>query len=200
MWGSNGAQRRTGFGATDIWKIRPDGTGATKIVDGADPYHNWGAPGHAAAPQRRDRARADARGAQARRACCCRGEGVEGAEITLDASASKPGADEAAISKYEWDLDGDGVYTDAEGVAPKTTFRDEGTYSVGVLVTDATGKSSTATAEVTVTNAAPDDHRGARRRRRAGELQRAGSAIRARATTSRQGVLGRLRTPVRRCR
>ena len=48
--------------------------------------------------------------------------GVEGAEITLDASASKPGADDAAITSYGWDLDGDGVYTDADGVAPKTTL------------------------------------------------------------------------------
>ena len=155
VWGSNKERSgATGFGATDIWKIRPDGTGATKIVDGANPYHNWEHPdvqprrGVAPEPEPTlEERKPDARAAAA--------AGVEGAEITLDASASKPGADEAAISKYEWDLDGDGVYTDAEGVAPKTTFGDEGTYSVGVLVTDATGKSSTATAEVTVTNAGP---------------------------------------------
>ena len=63
--------------------------------------------------------------------------GEEGTAITLDASASKPGADDAAIASYAWDLDGDGVYTDAVGATPKATFPDEGTYPVSVLVTDA---------------------------------------------------------------
>ena len=35
VWGSNKDRSgATGFGATDLWKIRPDGTGAQKIVDG----------------------------------------------------------------------------------------------------------------------------------------------------------------------
>ena len=155
VWGSNKERSgATGFGATDIWKIRPDGTGATKIVDGANPYHNWEHPdvqprrGVAPDPEPTlEERKPDARVAAA--------TGAEGAETTLDASASKPGADDAAITSYGWDLDGDGVYSDAEGVAPKTTFHDDGTYTVGVLVTDANGKTATATAEVTVTNAGP---------------------------------------------
>ena len=155
VWGSNKERSgATGYGATDIWKIRPDGTGATKIVDGAEPVPQLGAPGRAAAPRRRARARADARGAQARRPRRRRGR-CRGREITLDASARSRAPTTPRSSSYEWDLDGDGVYTDAEGVAPKTTFHDEGTYAVAVLVTDAKGKSATATAEVTVTNAAP---------------------------------------------
>ena len=36
VWGSNKDRSgATGFGATDLWRIRPDGTGAQKIVDGA---------------------------------------------------------------------------------------------------------------------------------------------------------------------
>ncbi len=35
VWGSNKDRSgATGFGATDLWRIRPDGTGAQKIVDG----------------------------------------------------------------------------------------------------------------------------------------------------------------------
>ena len=156
LWGSNKERGgATGYGATDIWKMRPGRHGRGKIVDGADPTDNsWSARtcSRAAAsrpsPSRRSRsASPEARVAAA--------SGVEGAEITLDASGSKPGADDAAITTYEWDLDGDGVYTDAEGVAPKTTFPDEGTYTVSVLVTDAKGEPATATAEVTVTNAGP---------------------------------------------
>jgi hypothetical protein len=154
VWGSNkdngGA---TGFGSTDIWKIRPDGTGAQKIVETGEKHfyrfpHIQPRRGVAPEPEPTlEERKPDARVAAA--------TGVEGAEITLDASASKPGADDAALVKYEWDLDGDGVYTDAEGVAPKTRFTDDGEFTVGVLVTDANGKSATATAEVKVTNAGP---------------------------------------------
>jgi hypothetical protein len=155
LYGSNKDRGgATGYGATDIWKIRPDGTGATKIVDGAAPYHNWEHPdvqprrGVAPDPEPTlGERKPDARVAAA--------AAVEGAEIALDASGSRPGADDAALVSYEWDLDGDGVYTDAEGLAPRTTFDDDGTYTVGVLVTDAAGKSATASAEVTVSNAAP---------------------------------------------
>ena len=81
--------------------------------------------------------------------------GVEGTQLALDASASKPGDDDAAIASYTWDLDGDGTYTDAEGATPKVSFPDEGSYPVGVLVTDVSGRSATARADVNVTNAAP---------------------------------------------
>jgi PKD repeat protein len=154
IWGSNKDRGgATGFGSTDIWRIRPDGTGAQKIVD-AGPSHFYRFPdvqplrGVAPEPEPTlSERKPDARVAAA--------TGVEGAQITLDASGSRPGADDAAITSYGWDLDGDGVYTDAEGVAPKTSFEDEGTYTVAVLVTDAAGKAATATAEVTVTNAGP---------------------------------------------
>ena len=154
VWGSNKDNGGgTGFGSTDIWKIRPDGTGAQKIVEAGESHFYRDPdvqPRRGVAPEPEptlEERKPDARVAAA--------TGVEGAEITLDASGSKPGADKAAITSYGWDLDGDGVYTDAEGVAPKTRFNDDGTFTVGVLVTDANGKSATATAEVKVTNAGP---------------------------------------------
>ena len=77
----------------------------------------------------------------------------EGIALALDASGSTdPGQD---IVLYEWDLDGDGTYDDATGVT--TTFASEadGTFMVGVRVTDDAGDSDTATAQVTVNNVAP---------------------------------------------
>ena len=73
VWGSNKDRSgSTGFGATDLWRIRPDGTDAKKIVDGkafgnaGTGFMNFEAPDVSrcgASPG----ARADPRGAQARR-------------------------------------------------------------------------------------------------------------------------------------
>jgi len=157
IWGSNKDRSgATGFGATDLWRIRPDGTGAQKIVDGkALGNLNFEAPdvqparGLAPDPEpTREELKpvADAGGAYS---------GAEGAAVALDARASKPGEDGAAIAAYAWDLDGDGAYDDADGAQPHATFPDEGAYPVAVQVTDAAGRVATATAEVAVTNAAP---------------------------------------------
>ena len=81
--------------------------------------------------------------------------GAEGATVALDARGSKPGAGGEAIAAYAWDLDGDGAYDDATARSRTTTFPDEGTYAVAVQVTDAAGRVATATAEVTIANAAP---------------------------------------------
>ncbi|HYH67256.1 MAG TPA: PKD domain-containing protein, partial [Urbifossiella sp.] len=89
---------------------------------------------------------------------------TEGEALTLDASASTDV--EGGALAYAWDLDGDGQYDDATGVAPTLTWAqlvasgiaDDGTYTIGLRVTDADPDgvlSATATAAVTVLNAAP---------------------------------------------
>jgi hypothetical protein len=78
-----------------------------------------------------------------------------GDPIALDASGST--ADLATISKYEWDLDGDGTYETDTGTDPKTstTYLARGTRTVGVRVTTDRGGAATTTAEVDVRAAAP---------------------------------------------
>jgi PKD repeat protein len=74
----------------------------------------------------------------------------DGSPVTLTATASDPDPG-GSITKYEWDLNGDGTFeTDTLGVsATFTTFPGPGTYTVRVRVTDADG--ATAVAPVTVT-------------------------------------------------
>ncbi|MDA0167841.1 PKD domain-containing protein [Solirubrobacter taibaiensis] len=148
-WASS---RDRGGYAFDIWKMRPDGTGAVKVLDGGDEGHSWACvdvqPRRGAAPE----PTLEQRDPVARAAAA---SGQEGAPIALDATGSTPGADDAAITAYGWDLDGDGTYTDATGATPTATFPDEGTYTVSVLVTDARGRTATATSDITVENAKP---------------------------------------------
>jgi hypothetical protein len=132
----------------ELWKMHPDGTGATKLIGTTAMSLDWPAVqplrGVAADPE-------PTREQRLPQAAAADATGVEGEEIALDASASKPGADGAAIVATKWDTDGDGVFSDPATVR----FPDEGSYPVSVLVTDATGQSATASATVTVTNAAP---------------------------------------------
>jgi len=77
----------------------------------------------------------------------------EGDSVTLDASGSSDPDDNIVL--YEWDLDDDGEYDDATGVTTDVVFDDNGTFTVGLRVTDEFGESDTDTAEVTVDNVAP---------------------------------------------
>ncbi len=79
--------------------------------------------------------------------------GSEGTAITLDASASHD--PDGAIASYDWDLDNDGQYDDASGVTTTFTRTADGTYTIGLRVTDNRGDTDTASTSVTVANVAP---------------------------------------------
>jgi len=80
----------------------------------------------------------------------------EGTAFMLDASASA--SLNGAISLYEWDLDGDGVY---ELSGPDATlthrFMDDGVYNVVLAVTDEAGFGSVYDTPITVLNTPPYD-------------------------------------------
>lgn len=76
----------------------------------------------------------------------------EGGSVTLDASGS---TDDQGIVSYAWDLDDDGSFDDATGSAPVFTPANDGVFPVSVRVTDTTGQTDTAGADVTVANLAP---------------------------------------------
>ncbi len=115
---------------------------------------------------------------------------------------SKPGADEAAIAVVRLGPRRRRRRTPTpRASAPKTSFPDEGTYSVGVLVTDADGGSrdgdgrgdrSPTPARRSPTRASTT----ASRRASAPRISRPGRGRR----SDRQGLLERLRRPARRCR
>ena len=78
-----------------------------------------------------------------------------GGSLTLDAGDScDPNADNGdSIVSYEWDLDNDGAFDDAEGVTPAVTANTVdalglGVHSINLRVTDNSG--ATATAETTL--------------------------------------------------
>jgi hypothetical protein len=79
--------------------------------------------------------------------------GTEGSAIILDASGSSDPDGDALT--YAWDLDNDGLYDDGSGVTCPVTFPDEGTYTVGLQVTDPSAATATDTVQVTVGNVTP---------------------------------------------
>ncbi len=80
---------------------------------------------------------------------------LSGSNTVLNASASKD--PDGTISKYEWDLDGNGTYEINGGSSSSTTrsFSTSGERTVGLRVTDNLGTTATTTRVVTVTNRAP---------------------------------------------
>jgi len=80
--------------------------------------------------------------------------GNEGSPISLSSAGSSGGTGSSIVS-YEWDLDFDGSYDDATGITTSHTWNDDGTYSIGLKVTNDHGDSDTATTTVTVNNVAP---------------------------------------------
>jgi hypothetical protein len=77
---------------------------------------------------------------------------AQGQPLTLDASRSATTGD---VPAYEWDLDGNGTYGDAAGVAVTTVFHTAGQHTIGVRVTHPDGTVATAQANVAVTPAPP---------------------------------------------
>ncbi len=78
----------------------------------------------------------------------------EGTDAQLTAAGSTdPDGDSLS---YEWDLDNDGQYDDSTSQTPTfTDVGDNGTFTVGVRVTDSYQDSHTDTAQVTVVNVKP---------------------------------------------
>ncbi len=74
--------------------------------------------------------------------------------VTLDGSASfsdGPTDQGFQIVRWEWDLDGDGQYDDAEGAfTQQATQGSGGHWSVGLRVTDAGGRTATTTTDVLI--------------------------------------------------
>ncbi len=82
----------------------------------------------------------------------------EGTDVVVSAAASTAAshASAGALTLYEWDLDNDGGFDDATGVtADFTMVGQDGSFAVGVRVTDEWGVSDTDTAIVNVSNVAP---------------------------------------------
>jgi PKD repeat protein len=80
---------------------------------------------------------------------------LSGSNTVLNASGSKD--PDGTISKYEWDLDGNGSYEINGGSSSSTTrsFAASGERTVGLRVTDNLGTTATTTRVVNVTNRAP---------------------------------------------
>jgi PKD repeat protein len=73
-----------------------------------------------------------------------------GETVTLDGSGSHYA--NGSITKYEWDLNGDGTYETSTGTTSKvtTSFATPGTYTVGLRVTDSDGATGTGTKQISV--------------------------------------------------
>jgi hypothetical protein len=78
--------------------------------------------------------------------------GYEGTDVVLDASQSSDPADD--IMAYAWDLDNDGIF-ETPGVTIAFNSIVDGTFTVGLRVTDDAGAISTDSAMVTLANVAP---------------------------------------------
>jgi PKD repeat protein len=56
------------------------------------------------------------------------------AEIVFNANCST-----GTIAKYNWDIDGNGLFNDGSGPQVSNTFKDPGTYNISLEVTDTQG-------------------------------------------------------------
>jgi subtilisin-like proprotein convertase family protein len=77
---------------------------------------------------------------------------LPGDPVQLDASGSVD--PNGSITRYEWDLDGDGTFETDGGTTPtlSRTFTDRGRYPVGLRVTDNDGRTDVFQGEVNVTH------------------------------------------------
>ena len=72
-----------------------------------------------------------------------------GGAVTLDGRGSTPSKHGAFVRVYDWDLDGDGAYDDAQGPTPDVHVATSRT--IGLKVTDDNGFQGVDTARVVVT-------------------------------------------------
>lgn len=77
----------------------------------------------------------------------------EGSPVTLNGSESSDY--NGVIVSYEWDLDNDGSYDEADGVTPTYTWGDDYNGPIGLKVTDDDGLHNTSTTTATIINVAP---------------------------------------------
>lgn len=86
---------------------------------------------------------------------------AEGGSLSLSAAGSTDPDGDALT--YSWDVNNDGVFGDATGVAPSLTWSqlvalgiaDNGSYTIALRATDSRGGWATSTAALTITNTAP---------------------------------------------
>ncbi len=80
---------------------------------------------------------------------------VTGATVTFDASGSTD--PDGTISKYEWDLDGNGTYETNSGTTKTTTrvYTSVGARTIGLRITDNSGAQATTTQSVNIQNGPP---------------------------------------------
>jgi YD repeat-containing protein len=78
-----------------------------------------------------------------------------GQVVSFNASGSSD--PDGTITKYEWDLDGNGSYETSTGTTPtaSTTYATSGERNVGLRVTDNAGATATVTKAVTISNQPP---------------------------------------------
>ena len=83
---------------------------------------------------------------------------AEGGSVTLSGAGSPDPDQSTDTLSFAWDLDNDGQFDDATGITPTFSAADldgPATRTVGLLVTDAAGASSTDSATVEITSVAP---------------------------------------------
>ncbi len=76
----------------------------------------------------------------------------EGSPVLLSAAGSSAAA---SITSYSWDLNNDGVYSDALGLTTTLTLNSAGNYPIGLIISDTLGQVNSASAWITVTDVAP---------------------------------------------
>ncbi len=81
---------------------------------------------------------------------------------TVNFNASSSTSPNGAITKYEWDLDGNGSYETNTGASPNasTSYATAGTVTVGLRVTDAAGKTATTAETVSVDGSGSGSYSG----------------------------------------
>lgn len=77
------------------------------------------------------------------------------APLTVQFSAAQSTDAEGNPLTFSWDMDGDGIYDDAQGVTPQYTFDSVGIVVVSVLAVDTSNDSDSASVTISVGNSAP---------------------------------------------